>query len=282
MPVPNARPLPRRGPGPPSTRPIQYDRQVALAKEEAVAVATVTDLEARMQTLRAQLRSAEADAKAAQADAASADAEIAALQVELANTVIAAPCDCIAQTKPAGVGDVVVPGTVLVELASPHSLLVEVDVPEAKIGRLRTGTPCEVVLDAYPDKRLRGAITDVSPRLNRAKATGTAKVRLIDQPERLLPEMAARVGFLAKALDPAALNAAPKPVLPASALAKRQGAKVVFTIEQGRIRQVPVVLGPAMAGGFELQQGPAPGVHLVSNPGPDLKDGQRVKEKEGS
>ena len=51
------------------------------------------------------------------------------------------------------------------------SLLVETDVPEGRLHLVKKGGPCEIVLDAYPDKRFRGEVVEVSPRLNRAKAT---------------------------------------------------------------------------------------------------------------
>jgi hypothetical protein len=103
----------------------------------------------------------------------------------------------------------------------------------------------------------------------------------VDHPPLLLPEMSARVSFLAKALDAEAMREAPKQVIPASAVVERSGAKVAFEIVDGKVRAVPLVLGEPMDGGFELKAGPAPGVHLVSSPAGELADGQAVKEKDG-
>ena len=139
--------------------------------------------------------------------------------------------------------------------------------------------PCEVVLDAYPDKRKRGEVVEVSPRLNRAKASGTVKVRFIDAESGALPEMAARVSFLTKALDVKQLAEAPKKVIPASAVAERSGAKVAFVVDNGKARQVTLTLGPAISGGFELLDGPAAGTKLIKSPSAALVDGQPIKEK---
>jgi hypothetical protein len=42
---------------------------------------------------------------------------------------------------------------------------------------------------------------------------------------------------------------------------------------------VPVTLGPSFGDGFELVDGPSPGTKLVSDPPPNLGDGQAIKER---
>ena len=92
--------------------------------------------------------------------------------------------------------------------------------------------------------------------------------------------MSARVSFLQKALDAGAMKEPPKTIVPAVAVTERGGAKVVFTVEQGQVRMVPVELGPAFGDGFELVAGPPPGTKVVREPPATLQDGQKVKEGE--
>ena len=49
-----------------------------------------------------------------------------------------------------------------------------------------------------------------------------------------------------KALDAAAMKEPPKQVVPAAAVAERGGGKVVFVVEEGKVRMVPVTLGAAL------------------------------------
>lgn len=252
----------------------QWEREKKLAQSGAVAQATADDLAARVEALDAQV-------KAADADVVAAKAEVQALSVTLGNFEVTAPIDGAAATKPAEVGDVVGPMSVLVELVDFASLLVETDVPEARMGVVKQDGPCEVVFDAYPDKRWRGAVVEIGPRMNRAKATGLVKVRLVDRAPEVRPEMAARVSFLAKPLDPDKLAEPPKVVLPDSAVTERSGAKVVFVLEGDKVRQTTVTLGEAFGGGFVLKDGPRPGTRLVKDPPASLSDGQAVKEKSG-
>jgi RND family efflux transporter MFP subunit len=260
---------------------IQFERRKKLAASGAETQANADDLGARMKSLEEQVIAADVEAQAADADAGAAQAEVAALTVTLGNMTITAPIDGTAVSKPAAVGDVVVPASTLVELADFSTLLVEVDVPEARMGLVKKGAPCEVSLDAFPERRLRGEVVEVSPRLNRAKASGTVKVRILDAAVGVLPEMAARVSLLQKPLDAEALKVPPKKVIPATAVAERGGVKVAFVLEEGKVRMVPLALGPTFAGGFELREGPAPGARVIKDPPATLADGQAVKEKGG-
>lgn len=256
---------------------LNYDRQKKLAESGTVPKATVDDLGARLAALDAQT-------KAAEAEAAAARAEAGALATGLGNLRIASPIDGTAVTKPASVGDIAGPGnlTSLVELVDFKSLLVEVDVPEGRLGVVHKGGPCEIVLDALAPARFPGEVLELGPKLNRAKATGLVKVRLLDDVEGVRPEMAARVSFLSKPLDPAQLAEPPKLVVPDDAITERNGAKMVFIVDGDRVRAVTVTLGEPLGGsGFVLKDGPKAGTKLVKNPPAGLADGQAVKEKSG-
>ncbi len=252
----------------------QYEREKRLAASGAVAQATADDLAARVDALDAQV-------KAADADVVAAKAEGAALSVTLGNFQVMAPIDGAAVTKPAEVGDVIGPPSVLVELVDFSSLLIETDVPEGRMGIVKKDGPCEIVFDAYPEKRWRGAVVEIGPRMNRAKATGLVKVKVLDDAPGVRPEMAARVSFLTKALDPAQLAEPPVIVVPDSAVVDRAGAKIVFTIDGDRVRAVTVSLGEHFGSGFVVKDGPKAGTRLVKNPPASLADGQIIKEKSG-
>ncbi|HTQ46500.1 MAG TPA: efflux RND transporter periplasmic adaptor subunit [Polyangiaceae bacterium] len=251
---------------------LQRDRERRLADTGAVAAATADDLAARAKSLEEQVHAADAEIAAAQA-------EVNVATENLANMTIRAEMDGTVVVRNGAPGDIVTPGTALARIADLDSILVEADVPEGRLHLVTKAQPTEIVLDAYPDKRWRGEVVTISPQLNRAKATATVKVRFLDRDDTVLPEMAARISFLDAPLDVAKLKEPPKTVMPASAVADRGGAKVVFTVDDGKVRMVPVVLGAPFAGGFELTSGPAPGTKLVSDPPATMADGQTIKER---
>jgi multidrug efflux pump subunit AcrA (membrane-fusion protein) len=89
------------------------------------------------------------------------------------------------------------------------------------------------------------------------------------------------VSFLTSELDKEQLKAPPKTIVPAAAVTEVAGAKAVFRIDDGKVRIVPVTLGPPFGSGFELGSGPSAGTRVVKNPSKELRDGQAIKEKTG-
>jgi HlyD family secretion protein len=258
---------------------IQAKRAHTLAKQGVAPQSIADDLDARAKALSEMVLAAQADVKAA-------SSTVAALNVGLENYTIRAPISGKVLNKPPEVGEFVGPqpaGVSVdmggVEIADLDTLMVETDVPEQRLGLVKLGSPCEIVLDAYPSKRYRGRAAEVTPKIDRAKATVMVKVAFLDDKEGALPEMSARVSFLSKETDDTAIKAPPKLIVPSSALATRDGAKVVYVVDDGKIRVAPVTLGPPFGSGFELIKGPAAGTRLVKDPKETLADGQGVKER---
>jgi HlyD family secretion protein len=250
----------------------QWEREKRLVAVGATAEAVAEDLGARVRTLTEQARAAEKDTKAA-------EAEESALSIDLALFTIRAPLSGRAINKPVDVGSVVSPGQSMVKLANLASMVVESDVPEGRLQMVKRGGPCEVVFDAYPSRRFRGEVKEVAPVLNRAKATALVKVRVLDRDDTVLPEMAARVSFLGRALDPDELNAPAKRVVPKKAVVLRGSAKVVFTIEGGRAHAVPVTTRESELG-LEITEGPPAGTKIIDAPPEALSNGNAITVKE--
>jgi RND family efflux transporter MFP subunit len=264
----------------------QATREGKLAAQGISPNGIVEDLNARVESLVRSKAAAEAAYKAAIAESRALGSDVDVLNTQMGNLRLLAPIDGTVMNKPPQVGEFIGPQPAGVsvdmggiELADFSTLVVEVDVPEQRLHLIQIGGPSEIVLDAFPQTRLRGKTLEVTPKVDRAKATVKVKVNFVDKFDRALPEMSARVSFLASELDAQSMKQAPKPVVPSSAIADRAGAKVVFVLEGEQVRMVPVSLGAEFGRGFELVSGPAPGTRLVSNPSVQLADGQRVKEK---
>ncbi|MEO8179633.1 MAG: efflux RND transporter periplasmic adaptor subunit [Deltaproteobacteria bacterium] len=266
---------------------LQSARQERLAREGVSASGTAEDLAARVTSLRLRAAAAQAEAAASAADAEARAADVAAMETRLVNLVLRAPISGVVVTKPPQEGEVVSPqppGVSVdmgsVQIADFDSLMVETDVPEQRLQMVKLGTPTEIVLDAFPSKRYRGITAEITPQVNRSKATVIVRVGFVDEKEGVLPDMAARVSFLSQALDQKAMKEPPKIIVPSSAVAERGGGKVVFVVEEDVVRMTPVKLGPSFGRGYELVEGPRPGTRLVASPSETLADGQRIKEKE--
>jgi RND family efflux transporter MFP subunit len=165
------------------------ERERQLAKSGATPRAVVDDLASKLAVLEASARAADADSSARAADAK-------LIEQGLDNYRVVAPFDGVVLDVPASEGEVVAVGMPLAEIADPASMLVELDIPEAKLALIVKDARCEVVFDALPGQTLAGVVSRAPIRVSRAKATGTAKVRLLDPPTELRPDMAARVRVL--------------------------------------------------------------------------------------
>ncbi len=254
---------------------VQLERERRLVETGVTAKATVDDLEARLGSLAAAVKAAEAEVKAA-------DAESNTLELQLDNFIITSPISGTVVDKLVEVGEVVAPGfgsPGVIEVIDLTSVVVEIDVPEARLAQIEVDAPCEIVLDAYPTQRYRGSVKEIGRRVNRSKATVPIKVRFDDRPTEVLPDMAARVSFLKEALDAKTLDVPPKLIVPAKAVTTRGGATVVFVYEDGEVEMTVVEVGPAFGDGLELATEIPPGTRVVLDPSAKLEDGQKVKEK---
>jgi len=264
------------------------DAQRAWDREKVVQEKGVST-PAALDQATARLEGGKAALAAARSDTAAARARVEVAKVNLENCYVRAPFDGRITQKLTDIGEIVFgamsAGTGgrggIASLADFSTLQVEADVSESQVAKLAIGTPAEIVLDAFPDRRYRGKVAEVRPRVDRAKATVTVKVAFVDDPKDVLPDMGAKVTFLAKELDEAAAKAQPISAVQADAVVDRGENKVVWVVNQDeQIHSVPVVTGPAMGGLVALRQGPPAGTKVVRRPDGDLRAGMKVKEKQ--
>jgi HlyD family secretion protein len=213
-----------------------------------------------------------------------ARASVDAAQVAVENTRIRAPFDGTVLTKNADVGEVVAPFAssansrgAVVSIADMKSLLVEADVSESNITRVGVGQPCEITLDAYPDKRYKGFVHKIVPTADRAKATVLTKVGFAERDDRVLPEMSAKVAFLSPETPQSTFAAPAKLTIPQSALTERRGEPVVFVAHEGTAVETSVKAGERLGSQIEILTGLRAGESVVNHPPGNLADGQKIK-----
>ena len=264
------------------------DAQRAFDREQVVQEKGVST-PAALDQVSARLDGAKAALAAARSETAAARARIEVAKVNLENCYVRAPFDGRITQKLTDIGEIVFgalsAGTGgrggIASLADFSTLQVEADVSESQVAKLKTGTPAEIVLDAFPERRYRARVAEMRPRVDRAKATVTVKVAFVDDTTDVLPDMGAKVTFLAKELDEAAAKAQPVPAVQADAVVERGENKVLWVVDaEDQLRTVPVVTGAPMGGLVALRDGPPPGTKVVRRPDADLRPGMKVKEKQ--
>ena len=226
---------------------------------------------------------AQLDARRRETDAARA--QLAQAKVNFDYTVVRAPFSGVVTEKAAQVGEIVSPlsagggftRTGVGTIVDMDSLEVDVDVNEAYIGQVTPDMPAQAVLDAYADWKIPAHVIAIVPAADRGKATVKVRVALEQKDARLVPNMAARVSFLGQKV--AATAQAPKGVLvPAQAIAQRDGRSVVFVVVDGKAAQRAVTPAAQDVGGMKLlPQAVQVNERVVLSPPPSLHDGADVR-----
>jgi membrane fusion protein, heavy metal efflux system len=240
------------------------DAQRDLAAAQAMRVAA----EAAWQRSSSLLASGavsreEVERRTAARDAAAAEVTRASELVEhlhpLGNDVtVVAPADGTVFAVHTKVGEVVLPGTTLVDVGSPSRLWVTGWVPERAVPHLGTGTRVAVRLAAFPNDTFAGRVVSTVGALDAARRALDVRVALDRVPTGLVPGMFATI-----TLDNA--ERAPRALLPSEAVQRTASGTGVFVDEGGgRFRFRPVASAFALDSARVAVEGLPEGLVVVT------------------
>lgn len=201
-------------------------------------------------------------------DLRAAEARVAAAQASLESARIAAPFTGTITRVNVMPGDQVSPGGFAFELSDLSRLVVDVQIPEIDINKIRVGQGVELNFDAILDQTYQGKVAAVAP-------TGTdvqglvnydVQVELVDADELVKPGMTAAVNIIVEELQDVLL-------IPNRAVRVRDGERVVYRLEGGAPVAVPIVLGASSDTNSQLVQGDlAAGDTIILNPPSNIFD----------
>ena len=253
----------------------QLKRNQDLVAQGFVSQASLDSVKMRAERAVAGIANAQAAIGVAEANARNA-------QVAVDYTLIRAPFDGVIVSKAANVGDIITPFSsavdskgAVVNMVDMSTLEVEADVSESSLAKVKVGQPCEITLDALPDARFRGHVSRMVPTVDRAKATVITKVKFDAIDPRILPDMSAKVSFLAQEVT--ALQQKPLLAVSPDALATHDGATVLFVIRDGKLERVPVQRGATLGDVVAIEGAVKTGEKVVLKPAGELKTGTPVK-----
>ena len=203
-------------------------------------------------------------------------------RVALDNREIRAPIDGTVIRRIRDVGEFLTigvtaegdPGTAVVTLADLSAIEVSLDVGESEIRKVELGAVALVTPEAMPRQRYLADVIEIAAMADRQKGVVPVKVRIRTPDRALLPDMSAKVSFLsAEPSGPIQVARA----VPASAVVARGDARVVFTVDDNRVRAAPIKGRDLGDGFFALEQGPEEGTPLVERPPERLRDGDALR-----
>jgi HlyD family secretion protein len=195
----------------------------------SVAIQQLADAEEQLADLLAGADSDDVAAAKARVAAAQAALELAWIESPFSGTIT------MAESKP---GDKVQVGTPVYRVDDLSSLLVDVDVSEVDINRVKVGQPVVLTFDAILAKEYTGVVVEVSPVGNVVAGVVNFKVtiELLDADEEVKPGMTAAVNMVVSQLEDVLL-------VPNRAVRVQEGARVVYLLKGGEMEMVEIELG---------------------------------------
>jgi RND family efflux transporter MFP subunit len=260
----------------------EYERAVKLHPTRAVTEAEFDDAKFQYEAAVAKIESLKAAVELAEARVREAE------QLK-ENMFVRAPFDGTVISKDAEVGESIMPGGMgvssgrgsVVTIADLERLEVDCDVKEDYIGRVVSGRPAEIAVDAVPDRRYKGRVRKIIPMGDRARATIKVKVEITDADERLFPDMSGTVYFLPDETERPEQPAERRIFCPTDAIVRDGEMSHVWVVdEEDRVQRSEVKIGGANDGRTEILGGLDGGERVVVSPPPDLRDRQLVKVSE--
>lgn len=122
------------------------------------------------------------------------------MRIVLEKYTVRSPCDCTVQTRLIRAGEYVSPGTGVATLLDPLDKYVRIYVPVPDLGKVHVGDKVAIEPDALPGEFFPGEISfiediaqftpkNIEVKSDRVTQVFAAKVRILDQVERLKPGM---------------------------------------------------------------------------------------------
>jgi len=210
-----------------------------------------------------------AELAAARLDSAKAALELA--QVDLRESAITSPIDGTVTKKYIDQGNLVRPGDPILTVADMKTIKIMVAVAEKHAGEVTVGTPCEIRVDALPDKVLDAQVYSVHPALDEQTHTIQVEIRLKNQELLLKPGMFARVALITERKDNVVVI--PRDVM----LGGKVDRYYVYLVEGGIAHKRFVTPGITEAAKCEITDGLKQGETLVVNGMNFLADGISVE-----
>jgi membrane fusion protein (multidrug efflux system) len=199
-----------------------------------------------------------------------AKAALASAEMQEGDYSIRAPWDGIISKVWIAEGNYVAPRSNLVEIFAPESMILRIEVPEAKSGHVKKGTPLTALIDAHPGRVFHGKISRVYPQLDTRLRTRSVEATL-DELDDLIPGMFTRVQITLNMVSNAI-------TVPSDALLFQQdGKKIIFTTKDGKAFRRVVTTGIEEAGNIQIISGIDPGDYVVVSGQEKLKDGVDIR-----
>jgi RND family efflux transporter MFP subunit len=214
-------------------------------------------------------RAATAQRDLAKANVAQAEAALRRARETQRDTTLTSPIDGVIVERNYDAGSLVGPGDKpVVAVADLRSLKLEAGVSELEAGRLRTGMPARISVQARPNDVFEGRLAAIAPEVDPRNRHFTIEVRTTN-PGALLS------GMYATATIPTE-RVADVVAVPRDAIITRGGRSIVLKVENGAVREAPITEGLSNGTQVQISNGLKTGDVIVADARRDVAAGTKV------
>lgn len=259
------------------------ERTTELVKEGALSERALVEAKAAIDVARGNLLAAEAtlseskagpikeEIDAQKASMAAAQATVNQAQLARQRTKIVAPLTGVVQTRHVANGDFVQPAAEIITLVAGDRFDIFLELPEELSGQIKPQMEIELRARALPQWKQKTTITTVVPSANRTSRRQLVRVQINNPPPGLLPGMAIG-GSLSLPTKGTSY------IVSRDALTLRQDQWIVFTVVDGKVKQIPVEMLADLGQKVAIYHPDLrAGQRLISRGGDTLQNGASVK-----
>lgn len=252
---------------------LNHGRALDLRKSN---VSAESELDKAIESLRV----AEADLKRGQSAITEAERQrvtvektLAYHEARLADTQLLSPFNGLVVRRDRDAGDVVVPGSSVLQIIATNDLWISAWVDESAMPHLTNGQKARVVFRSEPARSFPGEVARLGRQMDRETREFIVEVSV-----KVLPANWA-VGQRAEVYVEAARNSSAL-VIPKDFISWREGKAGGFVDDGGKARWKEIAVGLSGDTGFEITHGMNEGEHVIKpDGGKSLAEGQRIKTR---
>lgn len=224
-----------------ATQNAQYQEAAARVELSKVEYKRVNKLFKQKVSSETDLDSANASLKINQAQASYAKAQLEKLTLK-------APFSGVIGIHDISVGEYVNAGQPLVELVDISTLKFDFQLPEIYLSKVKVGQKITIEAPAFPGKTYTGQVTAIAPKIEEKGRSLKVRAVINNTEQELRPGLFAKVLLEISKNDQAIL-------IPEQALIPQGKQYFVMTVVDGKVAQVPVVIGQRKRANVEIVSG---------------------------
>jgi HlyD family secretion protein len=225
-----------------------FERRRGLAQNRIITEGDWVATEATFRQTQAELARSATMIDRAIAQAASAAANVKVLSARLNDATIRSPLNGVVVMRDRNVGDLLSPGTPLMQIVDPSTIIISARFDESAMGAVETGQLAIVRFASAPDKEFRGEVLRLIRQVDQETREFSVDITLQSLPSHWA--LGQRANIVIKAQSPTTIITVPK------VLITRQSGRVgVWTLRDGRADWAPLTLGYPAGTSVEVVRG---------------------------